>query len=151
MRSQLKNILAVLALLAAGSGSRAWAQTIGGNINQPPVSPYINILRGGAPAAVNYYNLVQPQLQFYSAINQLQNQQQTSYAALSTLGYETTGHAAQFVNYTHYYPTLGLGTQGGPRGLQNLQNRLQQNSPTRNLGTAPVNPFTQRRTSVTGQ
>ncbi len=144
MRNNLARTLAVLILLGV-LGSRAQAQTLYGNINQPPVSPYINILRGGAPAGVNYYNIVQPQLQFYSAINQLQQQQQYQAAALtSPQGYLTTGHPIQFANLSHFYPQGGLSSRGsssalGPQGLYNLQMRLQQNLPTRSLGTAQTN------------
>jgi hypothetical protein len=143
MTRHLGAALIIPALLASGAISSVSAQTISGNINQPPVSPYINILRAGAPAGVNYYNIVQPQLQMYSAINQLQTQQLAP-AALATLGYQSTGHPVQFSNYSHFYPQLALGGTPitGLRGMQNLQNRLQQNLPTGNLGMAAASPAT---------
>jgi hypothetical protein len=93
----------------AGAGSPALAQTpFGGNLYQPPVSPYLNILRTGAPPALNYYNIVQPQFQFGNQISQLQmSQQQLPGAALGT----TTGHPVQFGSYLHYYSRgIGVGT-----------------------------------------
>jgi hypothetical protein len=149
MRSLLAGLLAVLA--AASLGSYAHAQTLYGNPTQPPVSPYINILRGGAPAGVNYYNIVQPQLQFYSAINQLQNQQYLQATNLSTnaSGDLITGHPIQFSNLSHFYPQSVLGQRGnvigsGPRTTTNVQNSgsmqnlAQANAPIRPLGTAPT-------------
>jgi hypothetical protein len=142
MRTYLAGALTMLALWSAGSNSTAQGQTLYGNINQPPVSPYINILRGGAPAGVNYYNIVQPQLQFYSAINQLQAQQQQVAAGLSPSGALTTGHPIQFYNYSHFFPQqgLGYGSPGSPgyRGLQTSQTRGLQTAPTRPLGTPPT-------------
>jgi hypothetical protein len=81
---------------------------------QPPINPYINILRGGAPAAVNYFNIVQPQLQFNEAIGQLQTQQNLQGQAIATgsaLG-ATTGHPVAFGNYSHYYSMRGMGMGG---------------------------------------
>ncbi len=145
MRSNAAAILAALAFLLAGSSSRTHAQTLYGNLNQPAVSPYLNVLRGGAPPGVNYYNIVQPQLQFFSAINRLQQQQQQTAAVLgsSSGGALTTGHEVQFSNYSHYYPSQLGGYRTGltsPQmlGAQGLQQRLQQNLPTRTLGTAPT-------------
>lgn len=146
MRNLAAASLAALALLIAGAGSGALAQTLSGSINQPPVSPYINILRGGAPAGVNYYNIVQPQLQFYSAINQLQSQQRQQAASMgSSSEFLSTGHEVQFGNLSHFYPQQGgggsflrIGQSPATLGAQSLQQRFQQNLPTRNLGTAPT-------------
>jgi hypothetical protein len=72
---------------------------------RPPVSPYLNLNRGGSPG-VNYFGLVRPQENMTTAIQQLQQQQAalaTSPAAPSaSLGF-ITGHPATFVNYSHYY------------------------------------------------
>jgi hypothetical protein len=83
---------------------------------QPPVSPYINILRGGAPPAINYFNIVQPQLEFNAAIGQLQTQQNIQGQAIATgnLFGTTTGHPVMFGNYSHYYTRQGMG--GGLMG-----------------------------------
>ncbi|HWG42139.1 MAG TPA: hypothetical protein VN688_05085 [Gemmataceae bacterium] len=104
MRHTWRVSMAILGLLMAGMNSQARAQMAGPY--QPPISPYINILRGGAPAAINFFNIVQPQLAFDNAINQLQMQQNSmgqAMAAGSTLG-TTTGHPVMFGNYSHYYP-----------------------------------------------
>jgi hypothetical protein len=82
---------------------------------QSPINPYINILRGGAYPAVNYFNIVQPQLQFNSAIGQLQTQQNLLGQAIANpnvLG-ESTGHPTAFGNWTHYYSYQGAGVGGG--------------------------------------
>jgi hypothetical protein len=42
---------------------------------QPPVSPYLNLFRGGNPG-INYYGLVRPQVQAQQNLQQLQLQQQ---------------------------------------------------------------------------
>jgi hypothetical protein len=143
MRNHLAAVLAALALWSAGNCPRAMGQTLYGNINQPPVSPYLNILRGGAPPGVNYYNLVQPQLQFYSAINQLQaQQQQQAISSTNASGALITGHPIQFSNYSHFFPQQGLGvgssSSQGFRGNQNPQNRGQQTTAARPLGTSPT-------------
>jgi hypothetical protein len=43
--------------------------------SQPPVSPYLNMFRGGNPG-INYYGLVKPQVQAAQTFQQLQLQQQ---------------------------------------------------------------------------
>jgi hypothetical protein len=140
MRHHLGAVLIALALMTAGAASTASAQTLQGNLNQPAVSPYINILRGGAPAGVNYYNLVQPQLQFYSAINQLQSQQQQQGpTSFNSQGLLVTGHSVQFSNYSHFYPQLA---QGPSTGIRRPPYQTQQQSQgNRPLGTSPINPF----------
>ena len=73
----------------------------------PPVfSPYLNLNRQGASAAVNYYGLVRPQLQFRNAIQGLQSQATQvnpftqAAAADQTL---TTGHQFGFMNSRMYF------------------------------------------------
>ena len=147
-------ILTALILCSAGGSQVAQAQTLYGNIYQPAVSPYLNITRGGAPAAVNYFGIVQPQLQFNSAINQLQVQQQGIAGTVLGDG-STTGHPVQFNNYSHFYPQRGVGIAGlGSRALPtsqiaNPQNAIaqygnQQNTAKSPLGTAPT-PFPKPR------
>jgi hypothetical protein len=137
MRTRL---LPLAALMLSALGWNAFAQGPPGfgNLNQPPVSPYLNINRLGASPAVNYYNIVQPQLQFASQIAQLNQQTNQIQGAVNqgaTGGPESlrTGHMAYFGNYSHYYGlrrtglgtgsllgTGGLGGFGG-RGLQTPQ------------------------------
>jgi hypothetical protein len=109
MKQIWRGIVAILGLLVVGAGSGAYAQMPGPY--QPPINPYINILRGGAPPAINYFNIVQPQLEFNAAISQLQMQQNIqgqAIAAGNTLG-TTTGHPVMFGNYSHYYTRQGMG------------------------------------------
>lgn len=112
---------AAVALLAGGLASPVQAQGIpfGGPGYQPPVPPIINITRQGAPAGINYYNIVQPQVQFGSNINQLQQRTSLLQAEASAAGPGanlSTGHPVFFGNYSHFYATRGLagvGTYGG--------------------------------------
>ena len=71
---------------------------------RPAVSPYLNLLRSGNPA-VNYYGLVRPQQDTISSLQQLQ--QQADYGqglgGDNTATLPTTGHAARFGNYSHYF------------------------------------------------
>jgi hypothetical protein len=118
MKLFLSSSLAALAVVIGGIGSTATAQYQPAPVNpfqQSPVSPYINIVRRGAPPAVNYFNIVQPQLQFQSQIGQLQQQQ----AALAQTGGTllenqplTTGHPIQFGNYSHYFGNRLTGIGG---------------------------------------
>ena len=89
--------------------------------NNPPVSPYLNLLRRDSSVANNYFNLVRPEQEFRQGI--INNNQQISHlqqqtsslqiqqndttmylrrqAAGSTLG--ATGHPTSFMNYGQYY------------------------------------------------
>jgi hypothetical protein len=108
---------ASFALLATLTGGRADAQVIGipyvppatSPIFRPPLSPYLNLARPGNPG-INYYGLVQPQLQATAAINQLQtqyttlNQQLVAGQAVGTVGYPlVSGHSAGFLNHYGYF------------------------------------------------
>jgi hypothetical protein len=118
MKQTWRGSAAILGLLVAVMGSQAHAQPMGGP-SQPPVSPYINILRGGAPAGVNYFNIVQPQLDFNNAIGQLQTQQNGMGQAMAmgnTLG-TTTGHPVMFGNLSHYYSVQRMGAGMGGMGM----------------------------------
>jgi len=119
MKQTWRGSVAILGLLVTGMGSQAPAQMPGPY--QPPISPYINILRGGASPAINYFNIVQPQLQFNDAIGQLQTQQTSMGQAIatgSTLG-TTTGHPVMFGNLSHYYSVqrMGAGMSMGGSGM----------------------------------
>jgi hypothetical protein len=85
-----------------------------GSVSRPggfagaPVSPYLNVLRQGSPAGVNYYDLVRPQFQTQNSILALQgqvttlgNQVQTDTQGPGAL--PVTGHTTQFFNYSHYF------------------------------------------------
>jgi hypothetical protein len=105
-----------LGLLAAGQRAQAQVQLPGPPQNpyiQPPVSPFLNINRGGN-AAINYFGIVQPQIQTVQQLQALQFQQAqmmqmgigtTDMTALG--GMSATGHPSQFFNYGHYYGPPG--------------------------------------------
>src|SRR6266566_9988988 len=74
--------------------------------SRPTVSPYLNLLRRGQPAALNYYNLVRPQNQFYQSIQQLQQDVGSNTQNLSALTLQQpaaslppTGHLAGFMTH----------------------------------------------------
>jgi hypothetical protein len=118
MKSLKLFLTAAMALAVFGPTGRVHAQW--GPYN-PPISPYINIIRGGSSPAVNWFNIVQPQLEFNSAIGQLQSQQNAlGQAITSATTATTTGHPVSFGNYSHYY-SRGIGTSssgiGGGGGM----------------------------------
>jgi len=110
---------AALAGLVALPAGPARAQAPGARWNpRPVVSPYLNLTRGGS-LAVNYYDLVRPQIEYGKAINSLQtevtaNQQAIANVDAAVGGQTTTGHSAQFMTYKRYFQTRGtLGTTTG--------------------------------------
>lgn len=129
-----------LGLIVAGGGGFASAQTIGGQFPAgPAVSPYLNLMRPGTPGGINYFNLVQPQMQFQSAISNLQ-QNQLAMIPGPTMGNTpgglvTTGHSVSFGNYARYFPGAtgggglggvgGFGGGAGPFGGLQLQRTFQ--------------------------
>jgi hypothetical protein len=85
---------------------------------RPPISPYLNLNRGGNPA-INYFGLVQPQLQTTEQLQMLQ-MQQTQMAQLgfggtdpnaAAPGITASGHHANFFNYGHYFGPPGGGVR----------------------------------------
>jgi hypothetical protein len=88
---------------------------------RPAFSPYLNLARPGAPAGINYYGLVRPEVNFRNSISGLQsdvdaNRQLivTGRAAAGTTGLLTTGHAATFLNTGGYF--LNSTGVGGGQG-----------------------------------
>lgn len=125
--------LAMVGTLVVLSGGRAhgqvpYARPYGGTYARPPIlSPYLNLARTDAPPAVNYYNLVRPQIYFSNAIQNLQQQVdvvgQQAIQAETTTGELTTGHPFGFMTHGRYFQNLGL--QGGaPRGTLGTANRI---------------------------
>lgn len=89
---------------------------------RPTVSPYLNLSRGDGSSALNYYNLVRPQVDQYhgqqaqaSEIGRLEQQIGVLEATNAARGrrqsapVRATGHPATFFNYSHYFP----GSAGG--------------------------------------
>jgi hypothetical protein len=93
-----------VAVLALGAGR------VRGQAPPPGYSPYLNLARPGSPG-VNYYALVRPQVEVRRDLQQLRQNTTTLQTGLSQLagGDLTTGHAAGFMYYGGYYPTLGRG------------------------------------------
>jgi hypothetical protein len=108
--------LAVLGVMAFESSARA---QIGQPrpVSSPAYSPYLNLARPGN-AANNYYGLVRPQIDFQNQVNTLQQQygvlsrDVNAPAADQVLPPPTTGHAAQFMNYSRYYPGFAANRTG---------------------------------------
>ncbi len=78
----------------------------------PPVSPFINLFRAGNSAAINYYGLVRPEIEFRNSYQRLQQQvtdiqQQSPYSPEETSGLPPTGHFAQFNTQGRYFMTRG--------------------------------------------
>ncbi len=114
--------LASLGLLLAGIGSQAHAQLSPFGPLQSPVSPYQNINRLGASPAVNWFTIVQPEIQFNNALGALAvGQGNLAGAITGSLYGETTGHPSMFGNYSHYYPgfymVMTRGRMGGGMGM----------------------------------
>jgi hypothetical protein len=94
----------------------------------PPVSPYLNMLRGGNPG-LNYYDLVRPQQDTRAALQRLQQQQNlnATLPANADASISITGHPARFMNFSHYYyynigaqsPVAGIRSGSGGAGLPN--------------------------------
>ena len=113
MKGWLQIALALPGLLVGLSLRPAAAQTISTRpqslqvnpLTRPPVSPYLNLFRGGNPA-LNYYDLVRPQQEFATTLQQLQQQQATPVvplAAEAVQGIPVTGHTAVFMNFSRFY------------------------------------------------
>jgi hypothetical protein len=118
--------------LCGASGGQLFAQigtyTPPYNVG-PPVSPYLNMFRGNP--AINYYGIVQPQMQMSQQMFQLQNAflhqpinmnltpaQQALGAGLPVQNelVTTTGHPVMFQNLSYYYPMYGGGQGFGGFG-----------------------------------
>ena len=88
---------------------------------RPAISPYLNLnTRGGINTAVNYYGIVRPQMQNTQAIQQLQQQFQTTQGwtqgqtgQLNNDEMLPTGRAlGGYFNYSHYFPIYSRGATG---------------------------------------
>lgn len=108
---------AVVVVASLAIPSRANAQGPGlppNSAARPPVySPYLNLTRSGN-AAINYYGLVRPELDFRNAIQGLQTEFSSLNQASSTdlNAAPGTGHPVAFMNLSHYYPGLRSGNRG---------------------------------------
>ncbi|HYT88283.1 MAG TPA: hypothetical protein VEL76_06155 [Gemmataceae bacterium] len=93
-------------------------------ITRPAISPYLSLVQPGGDTALNYYNLVRPQIEFRNTIGQLQLQtaaeQETLTALQAPSELPATGHAVGFQTHRRYFQTLGRtgGVTGQPGGFQ---------------------------------
>lgn len=76
---------------------------------RPTVSPYLNLARGGS-TAVNYFNLVRPQQEFLSSLNQLENRTELLEDVRATGA--VTGQSSQFMTHGRWF--FNLGTRSAP-------------------------------------
>lgn len=127
----LASLLVAAVVVASAPGAEA---QFGGNridrpLNNPTVSPYINLFRGNQNGPVlNYYGLVRPQLQQLEQNEQigmnlqgLQMQQSMQQNLITSPGFgysqmNTTGHPAVFQSFTNGGAALGGGFGGGGLG-----------------------------------
>jgi hypothetical protein len=140
MKLLLSAALAALAVLAFMAPGQARAQVTSPNTFQrPTVSPYLNLLRQGSPAAINYYGLVRPEASLYASVNQLNqgvmaNQQgiQANQQAIGAM--LTTGHSVRFMSYRQYFLNTGMQAAGQQQGQQQRQQQSQQSTSSRSSG-----------------
>ena len=115
----MKRTLAPAALLVAAlAATTARAQyplgPASGPGYNPPVSPYLNLLRRGSDPAINYFGLVRPEINASRALQGLQQQVNSlgaQTAADAQANYQlATGHPIVFNNYSHYFGASLTGT-----------------------------------------
>ncbi len=96
---------------------------------RPTVSPYLNLFRADGTSALNYYNLVRPQVDQYRGqqmqsyeIGRLEQQIGVLEANAAAGGRRSaspvraTGHPSAFFNYSHYFPGSAGGYATGTAG-----------------------------------
>jgi hypothetical protein len=112
MNRLLWSLFSFVLVASLGTGS-ARAQLPG---QRPAVSPYLNLLRRGSDPAINYYDLVRPQIDVRSSIIQLQQQVTTNQQAITTqeatAGTLVTGHSSRFLNVGGYFMRVGSSVPG---------------------------------------
>src|SRR5262249_31663980 len=97
---------------------------------RPAVSPYLNLLRGGADPAINYYGLVRPQMEFRNSLVGIAEQQALGQQSISDLesSLDTSGHRSLFMNHQRYFMNLGI--SAGPQAGRQVGARPQMTSST---------------------
>ncbi|CAN5156145.1 hypothetical protein BH11PLA2_BH11PLA2_42280 [soil metagenome] len=118
---------------------------------RPAFSPYLNLLRNGAPLYQNYYGLVQPQIQTQNQLNQLSQDvnglQNTPQNILPGTGNElSTGKTVGYFTHRSYFMNgggsgagRGIST-GGQLGNQNNNTNSGPMSMQQNMNSNPVSP-----------
>src|SRR5947209_6392014 len=112
MQLTVPGSLLVALTALTGSAAPAAAQPpaprpLGAAPGPPALNPYLNLLRGGASAGVNYQGIVRPQQYFNGAIQNLQTQLSATAnplasAAAEGSGLPATGVPIQFMNHHSY-------------------------------------------------
>src|SRR5437588_5488695 len=80
-------------------------RTVPQYLSPPVVSPYLSLVQRGQSPAINYYNIVRPDIEFRNSIQGLQQQVNTQAAQEQATagGLPFTGHGTVFMNYSHYF------------------------------------------------
>jgi len=113
-----RTTVALAGLLLALAARPASAQVFGQYnppaqpYSQPPVSPYLNLFRGGPPG-INYYGSVLPQIQTDRFIQQQQVLAAQQQVTGGTTVITATGHPTRFLSYNQYFLTQGGGVTPG--------------------------------------
>src|SRR5262245_48744940 len=107
---------------------------------RPAVSPYLNLLNRGAPAAINYYGLVRPQMEFRNSLYGIAQQQALGQQGISDLesSLDTSGHRSLFMNHQKYF--MNLGVTAAPQGGRPAIPRPITPSTSMRSGSAQGNP-----------
>ena len=138
-------ITAALIGLAAFTGGRSYAQPPAvrpPGVAPPAYSPYLNLLRNGNPAYINYYGLVRPEVDIRNQVYGLQQGVAANAEAVSsydqTTGLPLTGHATQFLNTSHYF--LNRGGQGTPGAAPRSMGQGTPGAAPRSMAQAATTP-----------
>jgi hypothetical protein len=114
MKRAIGLVATALVLLAAGS-ARAQFMYQRPQTNPhgtPAVSPYLNLARPGPPG-INYFNLVQPQVETYNQLQQLETTTQRTAAVVQAEAANParpvieTGGTTRFMSYNQYFQNVG--------------------------------------------
>jgi hypothetical protein len=130
MRQLIASALTVVCLVTAAQAqflpqrpASQFGTPLSGGIGSSPTpsgfSPYLNLLRGGNSAAVNYYGFVRPQMNMQAQIQAIQAQQQQGTPAVTEPDDPTTpglvyGTRVRFLSTGNYFLSLGTPALTGP-------------------------------------
>lgn len=109
---------------SSGSGGGApGGSSLGGGIGSAPTSggfsPYLNLNRGGNTAALNYYGIIRPQMNFQSSLQSLSQQQQQTAGMMQDdplMPGIVVGTRPRFLNTSGYFLNINGGTAPGMAG-----------------------------------
>lgn len=136
-------------VLTAGGCLLTWTLTAGLAEAQSPlpyqnpaVSPYLSLFRQGTPPAVSYFNIVRPQIDFNSSIQNLQQQTGFNRQSINDIQQQggrttlpPTGFVPTFQNYRSYFMTYSGGGMGaGGLGGGQIPNRASGGGNPRAMG-----------------